>query len=998
MTTITTRAGKGGALTYEEADANFTNLKTDVESLQGNITAANAAIVSANTAMKGYVDAVTTAWTANAGAQANQIAGANAAIVTANTALKAYTDAQITTTQSWVTGANAAVVTANTALKGYTDDQISSANTALKAYVDAQDSAITTAWTANAAAQASQLAGANAAIVTANTALKNYVDGEITTTQSWVTGANAAIVTANTALKGYVDAQFTALTNGAPAILDTLGEIATSLGNNASLSTTLLNAIAGANAAIVTANTAMKSYVDAGNTTMTSYVGNQVTVANTALKGYVDAQITTTQGQITTANTALKSYVDTQDSAITSAWISNAGVQADAITGLQSNAGAQANQITGANAAIVTANTALKGYTDDQISTANTAMKGYVDAQITTTQSWVTGANASVITANTALKGYTDNQISTANTALKSYVDTQDASITSAWTSNAGVQADAITALQSNAGAQANQIAGANVNIARIDANLGSFQTYANATYLYSNANVASYMPVFGGNILAGNVDIPYTSGTRNRGPLAIGGNLNHYDSGVVASFQGNEATYLYTSLQNTNTGNTAYSSYAVNDATHTYYGELGINSGTYDYAAAGYPNNAFSLPYATFIQSTGANLAVGTYTNHGISFLVNGQTNTADAMTIATTGLVTVTGNLTVGTQATVGNISSTSGYFWANGTAYSTGTTGTTFTGNLLGNTLTDSTNGRILANAYPQQNVTQISTYTQGVAVTTAPSYTGANLNPSNSTIAFVTSANVNFLTSFAAGTRTSIGTNAYLGLTATSANTVMNSSDRVRALAGGLDINLNGKNWGTMNSTAATILPLVVNGQTMNIYGTGNVASATAIANAVTLTPVSGSINGQYITGYNTNLNYASTGGGYTASSIQYARLYSGTVGGVTGNLTVNNAIGLHTISGWVSANVSLVNNAYVVLNEDTRSTITTAGNINIANNATTTGFIKFAVFTVAQITAVTGVAGQQAAVSNGTGKNNGAMAYWDVTNTRWSWVSDDTAVT
>ena len=387
----------------------------------------------------------------------------------------------------------------------------------------------------------------------------------------------------------------------------------------------------------------------------------------------------------------------------------------------------------------------------------------------------------------------------------------------------------------------------------------------------------------------------------------------------------------------------------------------------------------------------------------------IDAKVNTSSLATVATTGSYTdLTNKPTLYSDTntaaylagsiTVGNITSTNGFFWANGTLYSSGTTGTTFTGNLLGNTLTDSTNGRILANAYPQGNVVQVSTYTQGVTVTTAPSYTGANLNPSNSTIAFVSSANVNFLTSFAAGTRTSVGTNAYLGLTATSANTTMNSSDRVRALAGGLDINLNGKNWGLMNSTSATILPLVVNGQTMNIYGTGNVASATAIANAVTLTPVSGSINGQYITGYNTNLNYASTGGGYTASSIQYARLYSGTVGGVTGNLTVNNAIGLHTISGWVSANVSLVNNAYVVLNEDTRSTITTAGNINIANNATTTGFIKFAVFTVAQITAVTGVAGQQAAVSNGTGKNNGAMAYWDVTNTRWSWVSDDTAVT
>jgi hypothetical protein len=428
-----------------------------------------------------------------------------------------------------------------------------------------------------------------------------------------------------------------------------------------------------------------------------------------------------------------------------------------------------------------------------------------------------------------------------------------------------------------------------------------------------------------------------------------------------------------------------------VNDGTHTYYGELGINSGTYDYAAAGYPNNAFSLPYATFIQSTGANLAVGTYSNHAISFLVNGQTTTADAMTIANTGNVSVAGNLAVGTTATVGNIKSTSGYFWANGAAYNG------FNGDLVSNGLSASGIGRVFANAYPQSNVVQISSYTQGVVVTNTPVYSAGNLVSGNQTLALVSSANVNLLTSFATGIRTQNATTAYLGVTAVSANTVMNASDRVRALAGGMDLNLNGKNWGLMTSASQTTAQVVCNGQTLNIYNTGNIGAAIAISDAVTFTPVGGSLNAQYATAYNGAVSYASTGAGYTASNIQYARLYTGVVTGVTGNLTVNNAIALHTISGWVSANVSLVNNAYVILNEDTRSVIQTAGNINIANNAATTGFIKFAVFTVAQITAVTGSAGQMAAVSDGTGKNSGQMAYWDSTNARWSWVDTNLAV-
>jgi hypothetical protein len=96
------------------------------------------------------------------------------------------------------------------------------------------------------------------------------------------------------------------------------------------------NQILGANAAIITANTAMKGYVDTGNTTMTSYVGNQVSIANVALKDYTDARVTTTQGQITTANTAMKGYVD----AVTTAWTANAGLQQTQITNIVTTANA----------------------------------------------------------------------------------------------------------------------------------------------------------------------------------------------------------------------------------------------------------------------------------------------------------------------------------------------------------------------------------------------------------------------------------------------------------------------------------------------------------------------------------------------------------------------------------------------------------------------------------------------------------------------------------
>jgi hypothetical protein len=75
--------------------------------------------------------------------------------------------------------------------------------------------------------------------------MKGYVDGQITTVTNSVTGANAAIVTANTAMKGYVDGQITTVTNS----------------------------VTGANAAIVTANTAMKGYVDSIDATKANLSG-----------------------------------------------------------------------------------------------------------------------------------------------------------------------------------------------------------------------------------------------------------------------------------------------------------------------------------------------------------------------------------------------------------------------------------------------------------------------------------------------------------------------------------------------------------------------------------------------------------------------------------------------------------------------------------------------------------------------------------------------------
>ena len=162
---------------------------------------------------------------------------------------------------------------------------------------------------------------------------------------------------------------------------------------------------------------------------------------------------------------------------------------------------------------------------------------------------------------------------------------------------------------------------------------------------------------------------IPYTSGTTNVGSLNVGNATGHTDSGVIAGFTASEPLYLYTSLQNTDSGTTSYASYAVNDGGHTAYGELGINNANYSYTAAGFPNNGFSVPLASFVESFGGPLVLGSWDNQKISFIVNGAVSTTDAMTINTNGSVAFNGQ--AGSAGQVLQSNATSAPTWVDNAA---------------------------------------------------------------------------------------------------------------------------------------------------------------------------------------------------------------------------------------------------------------------------------------------------------------------------------------
>lgn len=356
---------------------------TQAANTTSRFTAVNTAIATANTVMTSYIDAVTTAWTANAGAQADAIAGANAAINSASINQLAYTQSYTdAVTAAWmanasaqvtaITGANAAIVAANTAMKGYVDtgntvmtgyvgDQITTANTAMKGYVDT----VTTVWTANASSQAGLIttlqsnAGVQADAITAiggvitaaNLAAKLYTDREIITTQGQLTTANATmtdyvgdrISTANTAVVAYTNStkaniiapSFSGNVNINGNIISFNSFLGNIVVDHTILANTIINTGTFRFANLTTAQVATITTLSPGSAVWNTTTGNLQIYAG-AVRGWTTlVESTATTAAINTANTAMKAYVDD----VTFSWIVANIKQSDQISSLQSNIG-----------------------------------------------------------------------------------------------------------------------------------------------------------------------------------------------------------------------------------------------------------------------------------------------------------------------------------------------------------------------------------------------------------------------------------------------------------------------------------------------------------------------------------------------------------------------------------------------------------------------------------------------------------------------------------
>ena len=116
----------------------------------------------------------------------------------------------------------------------------------------------------------------------------------------------------------------------------------------------------------------------------------------------------------------MKSYVDTQDSAITSAWRSNAGAIYNTVTGITANVvainvvnSAQSSNISSLQSNSITQFAWLNNLTASVGSVQSSLVtlqnnQSADEANITLLQSASTGTNVAIITANTAMKSYVD--------------------------------------------------------------------------------------------------------------------------------------------------------------------------------------------------------------------------------------------------------------------------------------------------------------------------------------------------------------------------------------------------------------------------------------------------------------------------------------------------------------------------------------------------------------------------------------------------------------
>ena len=328
---------------------------------------------------------------------------------------------------------------------------------------------------------------------------------------------------------------------------------------------------------------------------------------------------------------------------------------------------------------------------------------------INTINNNVAGANAAVA----ALSANIGNLVNNAPAALDTLYE-----IANSLGNNASLSTTLMTAI---AGVRAN-VNAANLEIASTNANLASFETYANLTFTggggttYSNANVTAYLPTYSGNIS----NISFADGNLNLGgvqtPFNQSGTLLNVKGivGMTASSGANISGFSIISAGTMRAGLYQYSNgVSILDGIGGTYSNANVSAYLPTYTGNLTAGNATIGTYAPGnygLHTTGSSLAVGMFNTSALTV------DSVGNLLLGGTGHVRVTGaagsTVTIGGGSS-GNVNVPGGIVFNDGTKQTTAytgygnasvaayLTGAVTTGNLTTGNLTVETNAVVLGN---------------------------------------------------------------------------------------------------------------------------------------------------------------------------------------------------------------------------------------------------------------------------------------------------------
>jgi hypothetical protein len=280
-----------------------------------------------------------------------------------------------------------------------------------------------------------------------------------------------------------------------------------------------------------------------------------------------------------------------------------------------------------------------------------------------------------------------------------------------------------------------------------------------------------------------------------------------------------------------------------------------------------------------------------------------------------------------------------------------------------------LYDSISMRSILEPYPN-NPVAVSLSNSAIA-TTVPTYTSGVLDPQGQqTIGSSIQGNV------VVGTGSGTLKQVYMGSTYLQAYATqnMNFNDRLRGHGGVVEIVTNGFDWGNNGSANRSRRSAVGVQGTTQVTGSGTVGAVAGMTGSIMQAGTGGTANLNYAAGSFSAIQQTGSG----TLTIDNACLVGGTI--VANPGTITNAVGMYLPDNWASSGGGgSVTNKYSILSEDSGSKMSHAGVVGIGVFASTA--------------LPTGVVGDTIAISDGGGK----LAYWDTTNTRWSYVWSNLAV-